>query len=255
MKIKTILFLFLSSFTVFAANPVLTQFLEDWSCTYKPIHEVCTGGSCGQSTSTHPKWTTIISTYHEADNGVVTRYRSTYTDLGPVYHHICTVTDNLTVSNNVTWGSSVTYCNGTGFSTNALYTLDVGEDWQRGSLSTTTTNFDYNNVNTRQDDCKISLKYTGGSAGFVYTYRLYFQVWEIIRDAGGNMVDNGLVSYSQISMPGKTVYDGSAHAAGDAYVILTISGNPGKVNITPSCSKSFYGISGFEPVLVSVVEK
>jgi hypothetical protein len=81
-------------------------------------------------------------------------------------------------------------------------------------------------------------------------------LWEIIRNAQGQMVDNGLVPYSQITVPGKIVYNGSAHMAGDAYIVVSFSGNTGgKVNLTPSCSKPFYGISGFESELISVVEK
>lgn len=257
MNIKTkiaVLFLTIASLAALAANPTMNIYLEDWSRQYQPVHETCTGIGCGSGYA-HPQFTHIFSTYHEYDNGALVLHRETYTDPGPIYHHTCTVTENWSSTNTV--GSKVTACSDSGSTTNAPWSFSVDEDWVRGEISFVTHESSYDNTKSVSDDCKIVLKYAGGSSGYVYTYRLYFQVWEIIYNASGNEVDNGLIPYNQISVPSKTVYNGSAHGAGYAYIVVSFNGGAAstKVNITPSTAKPRYGISAFEVELYSVVEK
>lgn len=259
MKITKWLVLLVSlvGFTVGAANPAVSVYLEDWSRTYKPVNEICTGGLCGQSTSIHPKKNTSTSIYKQYDNGVITKWRTTYSDPGPVYHQTCTTILALTITNGAGSGTVYSMCSEGSSSTNAISSLELNEETTRGSLSTTTHHpGDYDNLNTLVDDCKISFKYVGGDGGYVYTYRLYFQVEEWVRNASGVLVSNGLVTYNHISVPSKTVYNGSSHGSGYAYINVDFNGgSSGKINITPSTPYPYYEISGFDVELISVVEK
>lgn len=258
---KQAVFLIVAALTVLAVTtqaqtpaPTLTVYLEQWSRYYSQ-NLICISPNCSGPNSTLPERKTVESNYERFSPVSFNKDRTTVNTSSPAYHTTTTIEEQFVTTGTSSAGFTTITSNDGTTTTVTQYPItginDLGEAMTYGSLRGSFTNAQNTVVEQRNmsDVSQTILEVSGGQTGWVYTYRLPYQVVEKTWNTNGQLV---------------TVGDACAQATFPAFpqgvksgcnLLFNVNGGPGtqEVDITPAGPRYFEYSFG-APVLIRAVK-
>ncbi len=212
------------------------------------FEETCTGGGCGEPTSTHPKSRKEVATSSfgwipgsASDPVLYTKTVDFRT--GPVYNDHITMTQVW--SNNPDGGYEFGYSQVTGSYTNPCELVSIYEKQERGQLTVYTTNADYFTKVSTAVNSMLAFRYRNTDPNWSYTFRFTviadaYKAKTLAQGATGPLeVEYDYdIPWNALTVRNQTLHD---DGEGGAYFDFVVGPNTmGQLDVTPSVTGVAY---------------